>query len=47
MAAEEHSEPGDESNGQSWTRAFSLIRHVGRKSGRIYETPVILVQIPE
>jgi len=26
---------------------FSLIRHVGRKSGRTYETPVILVQTPE
>jgi deazaflavin-dependent oxidoreductase (nitroreductase family) len=26
---------------------FSLIRHVGRKSGRTYETPVILVQVPE
>jgi deazaflavin-dependent oxidoreductase (nitroreductase family) len=25
---------------------FSLIRHVGRKSGRTYETPVILVQVP-
>ena len=26
---------------------FSLIRHVGRKSGRTYETPVILVRVPE
>jgi deazaflavin-dependent oxidoreductase (nitroreductase family) len=26
---------------------FSLIRYVGRKSGRTYETPVILVQVPE
>jgi deazaflavin-dependent oxidoreductase (nitroreductase family) len=26
---------------------FSLIRHVGRKSGRAYETPVILVHVPE
>ena len=26
---------------------FSLIRHVGPKSGRTYETPVILVQVPE
>jgi deazaflavin-dependent oxidoreductase (nitroreductase family) len=26
---------------------FSLIRHVGRKSGRTYQTPVILVQVPE
>jgi deazaflavin-dependent oxidoreductase (nitroreductase family) len=26
---------------------FSLIRHVGRKSGRSYETPVILVALPE
>jgi deazaflavin-dependent oxidoreductase (nitroreductase family) len=26
---------------------FSLIRHVGRKSGRTYETPVILAKIPE
>ena len=25
---------------------FSLIRHVGRKSGRTYETPVVLVQVP-
>jgi deazaflavin-dependent oxidoreductase (nitroreductase family) len=26
---------------------FSLIRHVGRKSGRTYETPVILVHVRE
>lgn len=26
---------------------FSLIRHIGRKSGRIYETPVILARAPE
>ena len=26
---------------------FSLIRHVGRKSGRTYETPVVLAQVPE
>ena len=26
---------------------FSLIRHVGRKSGRAYETPVILARVPE
>jgi deazaflavin-dependent oxidoreductase (nitroreductase family) len=26
---------------------FSLIRHVGRKSGRTYETPVILAEVPE
>jgi deazaflavin-dependent oxidoreductase (nitroreductase family) len=26
---------------------FSLIRHVGRKSGRTYETPVILATAPE
>jgi deazaflavin-dependent oxidoreductase (nitroreductase family) len=26
---------------------FSLIRHVGRRSGRIYETPVILARVPE
>jgi deazaflavin-dependent oxidoreductase (nitroreductase family) len=26
---------------------FSLIRHVGRKSGRTYETPVILARVPE
>jgi deazaflavin-dependent oxidoreductase (nitroreductase family) len=26
---------------------FSLIRHVGRKSGRTYETPVILAGSPE
>jgi deazaflavin-dependent oxidoreductase (nitroreductase family) len=26
---------------------FSLVRHVGRKSGRTYETPVILVRVPE
>jgi deazaflavin-dependent oxidoreductase (nitroreductase family) len=26
---------------------FSLIRHVGRTSGRTYETPVILVRVPE
>ena len=26
---------------------FSLVRHVGRKSGRTYETPVILVKTSE
>ncbi|MGO9884290.1 MAG: nitroreductase family deazaflavin-dependent oxidoreductase, partial [Solirubrobacteraceae bacterium] len=26
---------------------FSLVRHVGRKTGRMYETPVILVEVPE
>jgi deazaflavin-dependent oxidoreductase (nitroreductase family) len=26
---------------------FWLIRHVGRKSGRIFETPVILRMVPE
>jgi deazaflavin-dependent oxidoreductase (nitroreductase family) len=26
---------------------FSLVRHVGRKSGRTYETPLILAQVPE
>jgi deazaflavin-dependent oxidoreductase (nitroreductase family) len=26
---------------------FSLIRHVGRKSGRTYETPIILGRVPE
>ncbi len=25
---------------------FSLVRHVGRKSGRAYETPVILAKVP-
>ncbi|MBS1883366.1 MAG: nitroreductase family deazaflavin-dependent oxidoreductase [Actinobacteria bacterium] len=26
---------------------FSLIRHVGRKSGRTFETPVVLAPVPE
>jgi deazaflavin-dependent oxidoreductase (nitroreductase family) len=26
---------------------FSIVCHVGRKSGRAYETPVILAQVPE
>jgi deazaflavin-dependent oxidoreductase (nitroreductase family) len=26
---------------------FSLVRHVGRKSGRTYETPLILATVPE
>jgi deazaflavin-dependent oxidoreductase (nitroreductase family) len=26
---------------------FSLVRHVGRHSGRTYETPVILARVPE
>jgi deazaflavin-dependent oxidoreductase (nitroreductase family) len=26
---------------------FSLVRHVGRKSGRSYETPLILVRVPD
>lgn len=27
--------------------AFSLIRHVGRKSGKTYETPLLLAVVPE
>jgi deazaflavin-dependent oxidoreductase (nitroreductase family) len=26
---------------------FSLIRHVGRRSGKTYETPVVLAPVPE
>ncbi len=26
---------------------FSLVRHVGRKSGRVYETPIIVARVPE
>jgi deazaflavin-dependent oxidoreductase (nitroreductase family) len=26
---------------------FSLVRHVGRRSGKQYETPVILARVPE
>lgn len=26
---------------------FSLVRHVGRKSGTVYETPLILARVPE
>jgi deazaflavin-dependent oxidoreductase (nitroreductase family) len=26
---------------------FALVRHVGRRSGRQYETPVILARVPE
>src|SRR4051812_50056213 len=26
---------------------FSLVRHVGRRSGRTYETPVILARVPQ
>ena len=26
---------------------FSLVRHIGRKSGRTFETPVILARVPE
>lgn len=33
--------------GRSGHGPFSLIRHVGRKSGRTYETPVILARAPE
>jgi deazaflavin-dependent oxidoreductase (nitroreductase family) len=25
---------------------FALVRHVGRRSGRVYETPVILARVP-
>lgn len=25
---------------------FSLVRHVGRKSGRVYETPIIVARVP-
>jgi deazaflavin-dependent oxidoreductase (nitroreductase family) len=46
LVAEEHPESADESDGPSRPRPFSLIRHVGRKFGRTYETSVILVQVP-
>ena len=26
---------------------FSLVRHVGRKSGTVYETPIIVAAVPE
>jgi deazaflavin-dependent oxidoreductase (nitroreductase family) len=26
---------------------FSVVRHVGRRSGRVYETPLILARVPE
>ena len=26
---------------------FSLVRHVGRKTGTVYETPVILARVPD
>lgn len=26
---------------------FSLVRHVGRKSGKTYETPIIVARVPE
>jgi deazaflavin-dependent oxidoreductase (nitroreductase family) len=26
---------------------FSLVRHVGRKSGRVYETPIVVAAVPE
>ena len=26
---------------------FSLVRHIGRKSGATYETPLILARVPE
>ena len=31
-----------------WGRGpFSVIRHVGRRTGRAFETPVILARVPE
>ncbi|NQX34076.1 nitroreductase/quinone reductase family protein [Herbiconiux sp. VKM Ac-2851] len=26
---------------------FSLVRHVGRKTGRVYQTPIIVAAVPE
>lgn len=26
---------------------FSLVRHVGRKSGKTYETPIVVARVPE
>ncbi|HET8615170.1 MAG TPA: hypothetical protein VFL94_06565 [Actinomycetales bacterium] len=26
---------------------FSLVRHVGRRSGRVYETPIVVAAVPE
>jgi deazaflavin-dependent oxidoreductase (nitroreductase family) len=42
LGAEEHLEPVDDSNGAIRHGPFSLVQHVGRKSGRTYETPIIL-----
>lgn len=28
-------------------RSFWIIRHVGRTSGRVYETPIILARVPD
>ena len=30
-----------------WFGSLALIRHVGRKSGRIYETPLLLARVPD
>ena len=26
---------------------FSFVRHIGRKSGRVFETPIMVAQVPE
>lgn len=26
---------------------FSLVRHIGRRSGRVYETPIVVAAVPE
>lgn len=47
MAAEPHTKSADDPDSYSGHGPFSVIRHVGRKSGRTYETPVILAKVPE
>ena len=47
LAAEEHPKPGDESDGQSRTRPFLADPPCRTQIRPDYETPVILVHIPE
>src|SRR5262249_3565293 len=47
LGAEEHPESGSEPDGPIRSRSVLADRHVGRRSGRTYETPVILAEVAE
>ena len=47
LAAEEHPELAHDTPRALRRGPFALVRHVGRTSGKTYETPLILARVPD